>query len=101
MRMLVMLDPTNKHGTKKEYTELRKFLFSDGYLRIGNELFMRIASGRKAAAKHIKRLEPFKPGTGTVRVLELTEKQYLNIWYLTGGPDYQEMIVGSNSHIML
>lgn len=37
------------------------------------------------------------PGTGIVRVLRLTEKQYESIWYLTSAPDQQEEIVGRNS----
>lgn len=101
MRILVMLDLTNKHGTKKEYTKLRNFLYSDGYLRIGTELFMRITSSRKATEKHMRRLEKYAPNTGTVRVIKLTERQYAGIWYLTGQPDLQEEIIGVNSHITL
>ena len=57
MRILVLLDPTNKRGTKRAYTALRTFLYSDGYLRIGTELFMRITQSRKTAEKHIRRLK--------------------------------------------
>ena len=39
MRILVLLDPTNKRDTKKAYTDLRTFLKTDGYLRIGTELY--------------------------------------------------------------
>lgn len=46
MRILVILSPTNKYGTKGEYTRLRKFLKSDGYLRISEEVFMRITTNR-------------------------------------------------------
>ena len=52
MRILVLLDPTNKRGTKMAYTALRNFLFSDGYLRIGTELFMRITPSRKTVPKN-------------------------------------------------
>ena len=101
MRILVMLDPTNKRGTKRAYTELRNFLYADGYLRIGTELYMRITASRKTAEKHLRRLSEYDPGTGTVRVLKLTEKQYAGIWYLTGEPDLQEKTIGTNGHIML
>lgn len=101
MRILVLLDPTNKRGTKGAYTKLRAFLYSDGYLRIGTELFMRITPSRKTAEKHLRRLEAYNPGTGTVRVIKLTEKQYDSIWYLTGSSDIQEELVGRNSHIIL
>jgi len=63
-------------------------------LRIGTELFMRVTSSRKTAEKHIKRLEKHNPETGVIRVIRMTEKQYDNIWYLTGGPDLQEAVVG-------
>jgi CRISPR-associated protein Cas2 len=51
--------------------------------------------------KHHRRIEEYAPKTGTVRLLRLTEKQYDNIWYLTGGPDLQEAVVGKNGHILI
>ena len=95
-----ILSPTEKWGTKTEYTKLRKFLHKDGYLRIAPEVYMRIVQNRKASEKHFRRIEEYAPKTGTVRLLRLTEKQY-NIYLVTGEPDYQEKIVGTNSHIML
>jgi CRISPR-associated protein Cas2 len=62
---------------------------------------MRITPSRKTAEKYVRRLEEHNPGTGVVRVIRLTEKQYENIWYLTGGPDMQEELVGRNGHITI
>ena len=101
MRLLVILSPTDKWGTKTEYTRLRKFLQKDGYIRIAPEVFMRIVQNRKASEKHYRRIEEVAPKTGTVRLLRLTEKQYDNIYMVTGNLDYQEKTVGRNCHIML
>ena len=101
MRIIAILSPTNKYGTKTEYTKLRKFLVSDGYLRISSEVFMRITTNRKGAEKHLRRMQEFAPKTGMVRVFKMTEKQYENIWLLAGDKDYQEKTVGKNGHIML
>jgi len=101
MRILVMLDPPNVRGTKMAYTALRNFLYADGYLRIGAELFMRIVTNRKGADKHIRRLQEYDPGSGTVRILRLTEKQFGKVQYLTGCPNEQESLVGNNVHIAL
>lgn len=101
MRLLAILSPTNKWGTKTEYTKLRKFLHKDGYIRIAPEVYMRIVPNRKAAEKHYQRIDEMAPKTGNVRVIKLTEKQYDNIYMVTGGVDYQEETVGSNCHIML
>lgn len=35
MRLIATLSPTDKWGTKTEYSRLRKFLLKDGYMRIG------------------------------------------------------------------
>ena len=90
MRLLVILSPTDKWGTKTEYTKLRKFLVKDGYIRIAPEVFMRVVQNRKASEKHYRRVEEVKPKTGAVRLIRLTEKQYNNIYMVTGEPDYQE-----------
>ena len=63
MRILVMLNPTNKRGTKTAYTKLRKFLISDGYLMIGPELYMRVVTNRKGSEKHFRRLKDYDPGS--------------------------------------
>ena len=101
MRLVVILSPTNKRGTKMPYTTMRKFLVSDGYECVAPEVFIRVVTGRKGAEKHIRRLEEHDPGTGTIRVFRLTEKQYAGMQYLTGGPSAQEQIVGKNNHIAL
>lgn len=101
MRLLVILSPTDKWGTKTEYTSLRKFLAKDGYLRIAPEVYMRVVPNRKAAEKHYRRIDEVAPKTGTVRLLRLTEKQYNNIYLVTGEQDFQEKTVGPNCHIML
>ena len=101
MRLLVILSPTDKWGTKMAYTSLRKYLIKDGYLRIAPEVFMRIAPNRKASQKHYDRLKEYAPSTGNVMIIRLTEKQYANITYLTGGSDNQEKIVGTNCHVMV
>lgn len=54
MRILVMLNPTNRYGTKGTYTELRKFLLCDGYIKLQNEVFMRVEDTKKRLRKTSK-----------------------------------------------
>ena len=54
MRLLVILSPTDRWGTKTEYTRLGKFLHKGGYLRIGPEVYMQIVQNRKASEKHYR-----------------------------------------------
>lgn len=64
-------------------------MHKDGYIRIAPEVYMRIIPNRKAAEKHYRRIDEVAPKTGCVRVIKLTEKQYNNIYVVTGGADYQ------------
>lgn len=101
MRLIAILSPTDKWGTKTEYTKLRKFLQKDGYIRIAPAVYMRVVANRKSSEKHYRRIDEVAPRTGVVRLLRLTEKQYNNIHMVTGDHDYQEKTVGANCHIML
>lgn len=62
---------------------------------------MRVVQNRKASEKHYRRIGEYAPKTGVVRLLRLTEKQYNNIFMLVGESDYQEKVVGINSHIII
>lgn len=42
MRLHVILSPSNKWGTKTEYSKLRKFLHKDGYIPIASGVYMRL-----------------------------------------------------------
>ena len=96
-----MLNPTNKRGTKSAYTELRKFLISDGYLKLQNEVFMRVEDSKKSCIKHQNRIKMYLPPTGEVRMLILTEKQFNGCVLCQEKPDLQEKLVGAKDLVTL
>ena len=51
---------------------------------------MRVVPNRKASEKHYRRIDAVAPQTGVVHLLRFTEKQYANIYLVTGEVDYQE-----------
>ena len=48
----------------------------------------------QGAEKHLRRLADDNPGSGQIRVLKLTEKQYFDIQMLTGEEGYQGKMIG-------
>lgn len=101
MRILVMLNPTNRYGTKTAYTELRKFLLSDGYLKIQPDVFMRVEDTKKSYQKHENRIKSYLPPTGEVRMLILTERQFEGCILCQEKPDLQEKLVGAKDLVTL
>ncbi len=55
MRIIVMLKPTNKRGTKTAYTKFREYLRKDGYVLMQPEVYMRAVTSRRAVASHLPR----------------------------------------------
>ncbi|MBQ5998130.1 MAG: CRISPR-associated endonuclease Cas2 [Treponema sp.] len=101
MRILVLLNPTNKRGTKTAYTELRKFLAGDGYLKLQPDVFIRVEDTKKSCIKHQNRIKRYLPSTGEVRMLILTEKQFENCVLCQEKPDLQERLVGAKDLVTL
>lgn len=101
MRILVMLNLTNRYGTKMAYTELRRFFINDGYQKKKPEVFMQVEDTKKSCIKHQNRIKLYLPSTGEVRMLILTEKQYENCLLCQEKPDLQEKLVGAKDIVTL
>ena len=101
MRIIIMLRPTNKRGTKMPYTAFRKRLVAEGFIMLQPEVFMRVTPSRAASAHLLARLMQDVPQTGSICALTLTERQYSSATYLTGTSGAQEELVGSKVQVEL
>jgi CRISPR-associated protein Cas2 len=74
-------------GTKKERrdaTRFRNFLKDDGYMMLQLSVYARVCRGEDAAGKHTQRVTKCLPPKGSVRVLQVTDKQYARMKLLLG-----------------
>ena len=85
MRILVFFDlPVVSKADRKIYTKFRKFLISDGYDMLQFSVYCRIINGEDAVDKHLERLKKELPKKGSVRFLQITDRQYGAMKLLTG-----------------
>lgn len=85
MRILVFFDlPVASKKDRKDYAAFRKFLIKDGYDMLQFSVYSRIAQNHDDARKHIERLSKYQPPKGSVRVMQVTEKQYNSMIILVG-----------------
>lgn len=101
MRIAMFLRPTNRHGTKGEYTAFRKLLVANGFVLVQPEVFLCAVPTRRAAQTLLDRVRLEAPSTGSVCAMVLTERQFSSLQYLVGEPAYQERIVGLSASISL
>ncbi len=85
MRVLVLFDlPVSTKKDRKNYAKFRKFLIGDGYDMLQFSVYSRIAQNHDDARKHVERLSRNLPPKGSVRVLQVTEKQYNSMLLMVG-----------------
>ena len=61
------------------YTELRKFLVSDGYLKLQPDVFMRVEDSKRSCTKHQNRIKMYLPPTGEGEI-----KNYIHVIFISG-----------------
>jgi len=85
MRLMVLFDlPVVTKKERRIYTRFRKFLLRDGYDMVQFSVYARICNGQEAVNKHLGRLEENLPPKGSVRSLQITEKQFTATKVLVG-----------------
>ncbi|NMM63707.1 CRISPR-associated endonuclease Cas2 [Clostridium sp. P21] len=97
MRLIVFFDlPVVKKEDRKAYQNFRRFLLNDGYIMIQYSVYSRICNGTDGVNKHIIRLKRNLPLKGSVRYLQITEKQYSEMKFLVGSAKPQEKNINSS-----
>jgi len=82
-------------GTKVERrsaTRFRNFLKDDGYMMLQYSVYARVARGEDAASKHVQRVTKNLPQRGSVRALQVTDKQYARMRLLLGEAKKNERV---------
>lgn len=76
--------PVASSKDRKAYAAFRKYLIQDGYDMLQFSVYSRITQNHDDAKKHIDRLRKHLPPKGSVRVMQVTEKQYNSRLILVG-----------------
>ncbi len=101
MRLLVFFDlPVVEPEDRKTYQKFRKFLLDDGYNMLQFSVYCRIVNGEDAVDKHFNRLQQNLPAKGSVRFLQITDKQYGQMKFLVGKPSKQEKKVNKDQLLL-
>ena len=101
MRLLVFFDlPVTTREKRRIYTIFRRFLIQDGYDMIQWAVYGRMVNGVDDAEKHLKRLGDNLPKEGSIRCLQVSEKQFANMKLLVGTKNFQEKKVNADQMLL-
>lgn len=101
MRILVFFDlPVVTKEQRKIYTHFRKFLIQDGYDMLQFSVYCRIVNGEDAVDKHLRRIKAALPPEGSVRFLQITDRQYAAMKVMIGNRTKKERDISSKQMLL-
>lgn len=102
MRIIVMFDlPTATTEDKREYMHFRKDLIKLGFDMLQYSVYSRITRNNDDARKYINKVKSILPPVGSVRVLQVTEKQYSGMIIMLGDKTLTENLLNTEDLIEL
>ncbi len=85
MWLFVFFDlPTKTKPERRAAARFRNFLLKDGYMMIQFSVYARICNGKDRVDKHMQRLQGILPEKGSIRAMQITDKQYERTKILVG-----------------
>jgi len=85
MWLMVFFDlPVGTKAERRHATRFRNFLKDDGYLMLQWSVYARICRAEDGIEKHLTRVVKNLPPKGSVRTLQVTDKQYGRMKLLVG-----------------
>lgn len=76
--------PVKTKPERRAATQFRNFLKDDGYMMLQYSVYARACRGEDAVEKHLSRVIKKLPHIGSVRTLQVTERQYGRMRLLLG-----------------
>jgi CRISPR-associated protein Cas2 len=93
MWVFVFFDlPVGTKADRRAATRFRNFLKDDGFLMLQWSVYARVCRGDEAVDKHQSRVTKNLPQKGSVRTLQVTERQYARMKLLIGESKRSEKV---------
>jgi len=101
MYLFVFFDlPVMTKAERRDAGKFRRFLRNDGYDMMQLSVYTRVCRGQDAADKHLARIKKNLPPKGSVRALQVTERQFARMKLLVGTTNKQEQ-TGTDQLVLL
>ena len=101
MWLMVFFDlPVGTKPQRRDATRFRNFLKDDGYLMLQYSVYARVCRAEDAVEQHVKRALAHLPSSGSVRALQVTERQFARMRLLLGEAPKSEKMA-ANQMVLL
>lgn len=100
MRMFIFFDlPVITTENRRNYARFRKFLIKNGFIMMQESVYCKMVINQTAANNVMSNIKSNKPPDGLVQVLNVTEKQFEKMEFITGS--FKSDIVDSDERLVI
>ena len=101
MWLFVFFDlPVRTKEQRRRANRFRHFLKDDGFIMLQLSVYTRICRGQDAVEKHVRRVRANLPKEGSVRTLQITDRQYGRMELMSGLAQKTEQL-GASQMVLL
>ncbi|WKX02400.1 CRISPR-associated endonuclease Cas2 [Candidatus Mycoplasma mahonii] len=102
MRLLVMYDLNmTDESSRKEYTKFRNGLIRRGYIMLQFSVYYKILNFPSLAKQEENYLKKVLPSKGNIRMILISERQYMNSIFLRGSKRLNESINNASKRVII
>ena len=92
--------PVGTKAERRDASRFRNFLKDDGFMMLQYSVYARVCRAEDGAMKHVARVTRNLPGKGSVRSLQVTDRQYGRMRLMLGQATKTESL-GSRQMVLL
>lgn len=102
MKLFCMFDlPMNNKKEQRAYRKFRKQIMNEGFFMMQYSIYVKTCSNRDMVESAKKKVKAISPKDGNIRLMEVTENQYMNIELVIGTESVREKMANKNGLIVL
>ena len=92
MRLMIMFDlPTETAADRSDYAKFHRSLVKEGFIMMQQSIYCKLVMNPLAAELAKQRVQHLSPNKGVIQAMIVTEKQYAQIEYLSGGTSTKQV----------
>lgn len=100
MRTIIFFDLPNVYSKdKRNYLMFRKFLINEGFIMMQESVYSKLVLNSQQSNALVERIRKKAPKKGVIQVMNVTEKQFAQIEFITG--NINDKIINSEERLVI
>lgn len=102
MRLILFFDlPSKEDYEKRNYCLFHNALIKNGYIMMQFSVYIKATNSNSKIKREIEKIRKHIPKAGNIRIISITEKQYMNMEIILGHKNINEIYNNSKRYLKI